>query len=66
VVSQTDDTTDGEVGDDPIEGWRFAMAAELDRRAARAVIRRQLAERRRFGLRRRHAARLARAHLSAH
>jgi hypothetical protein len=43
-----------------VEGWRMALAAELDRRAARAAVRRDLAESRQWGLRQRRATRLGR------
>jgi len=46
------------------EGWRRSLAAQLERRAAREAARRELVERRGFGLRQRHAARLRRSKLS--
>jgi hypothetical protein len=36
--------------EEQVEGWRLALAAELDRRAARDSVRRELAERRRCGV----------------
>ena len=47
-------------GDAELEGWRRALAEDLDRRATRDSTRRELVRRRRWGLRRRHAERLAR------
>ena len=46
--------------DAELEGWRRALAEDLDRRATRESTRRELVARRRWGLRRRHAERLAR------